>query len=36
MRRGLTQRALLASSLIGVIVVAEFAVLFLAFTEPAR
>ena len=33
MRRGLTQRALLASSLIGVVVVAEFAVLFLAFTS---
>jgi PAS domain S-box-containing protein len=29
----LTQRALLASSLIGVVVVAEFAVLFLAFTS---
>ncbi len=33
MRRGLTQRALLASALIGVVVVAEFAVLFLAFTS---
>ena len=33
MRRGLTQRALLASILIGVVVVAEFAVLFLAFTS---
>ena len=33
MRRGLTQRALLASSLVGVVVVAEFAVLFLAFTS---
>ncbi len=33
MRRGLTQRTVLASILVGVVVVAEFAVLFLAFTS---